>query len=1054
MSSTYTCNVKARIFNTQTACNRTYCIILYILHKLIFKIMEDFDVNDVSINRAFNDFFKKKTIEEQCTEQSLMRLHEAFLISENEEMNISQLYNAFQHILQIPITDKEFEILFKKMNRKRDGNITWDEFISYLLVEFQKIDTALHWQILQLPITGTPQLIKSYHRTPIYKIVFCPEILSDRSGGFEKGCYLTVTKEGIINYWSLDLKYERSVQSTSPYLKVQQTLITDMIVMPDVQIVCTSSTECDLRFYDTVAKKFDLRMVISSMEGAVTCMSYYFSKNIKEDSCVVLGDMSGSIKLISFCPVDRGPFKQEPQRDVLFVRYESVLKGEIPGMKIVEFKRAHSNWVKQVAYYGSLKSFMSCSRCSICSLLFSDFTGKRMQYKFKVNMGITCFTVCEESQTLVTGGPDCIVRVWNPFVTKRASCIFQGHHSPICGLVIQNSGKRVYSLSNDKCIKVWDVLAQSCIQTYNGLPSELGEHTLMTIIYNSLNHKMIVASVMIAVVICDPVINKETSDGYTHTKPVSCVLYNHLYKVVVSIGLDSCIIMWDPWLGTRLYLITHAHSQFLYGQYHDVEITAACFDESDQLLVTGARDGTLKIWNFNTGTCLRNMALEKKTEITSLAWVENRVLSGGWNRQVIEFATSDTNIFIKSWGVSHTDNILCSAIWYPQVLATASHNGEIILWRLETGQPYRKYKVQDPMSRFNVRYRKDEDSAKSDNYQEVIKRQNYPDKQHSRVCKHQQSALNIIRTVAVRAMIFLNTRPSKPNIGTLFVSLDSGLIQVWSHHPGGGFLEAFSVIHSVGDCALSLATDSKDHFLVTGHNRGYIKVWYLANYLIPDSPKVCMPLLRLEFPFLWKDKINGRAKRAIKDQPLPILLTSVRGHIKSVTSVQVISNAHIIVSGSTDCTVRLWTLGGRYISTFGTFKSWSPILPTIPAYKYFNNYRFPPDVARSASSTTMKLLEGGIRQAITKPKEEVSDFVKSVIGERKDTMIDGRRLTISTMDKSVMMIFLDYPILDTSMSYIPIYTHLKLKPLETIQTPTLPSILQRQKELTKGGRNT
>lgn len=35
-----------------------------------------------------------------------------------------------------------------------------------------------------------------------------------------------------------------------------------MIVMPDVQVVCTSSTEYDLRFYDTAAKKFDLRISV------------------------------------------------------------------------------------------------------------------------------------------------------------------------------------------------------------------------------------------------------------------------------------------------------------------------------------------------------------------------------------------------------------------------------------------------------------------------------------------------------------------------------------------------------------------------------------------------------------------------------------------------------------------------------------------------------------------------------------------------------------------------------------------------------------------------
>nr|XP_012140683.1 PREDICTED: WD repeat-containing protein on Y chromosome-like [Megachile rotundata] len=806
-----------------------------------------------------------------------------------------------------------------------------------------------------------------------------------------------------------------------------------MIVMPDVQIVCTSSTEYDLRFYDTVAKKFDLRILISSLDNAVTCMAYHFSKNIKEDSHIICGDMSGSIKIISFNPAERGPFKQDPQCHTLFVRYESVLKGEVKGLKITEFKNKHTDWVKQVAYYESIRSFMSSSRCCSCSLLVSDLTGTRIPYKFKVNMGISCFTLCEESQLLITGGPDCIVRVWNPFVTKRPNCKFHGHHTAICALIVQNAGKRIYSLSKDKCIKVWDVLAQSCIQTYNGLPSELGEHTSMTIVYNTLNHKMIVASSMIAIIVCDPVINEETSDGFTHTKSVSCVLYNHLYKVVVTTGYDSCIIVWDPWLGNRLYLVTHAHSRFLYGQHHDIEITAACFDESEQLLVTGTRDGTLKIWNFNTGTCLRNMAIENQCEVTSLVWIENRILCSGWNRQVVEFATSDTDVYKKSWGLIHTDDILCSAVWYPQVLATATYNGEIILWRLETGQPYRKYKVDDPMSRFSIRFDTTEQVIQLEKPKRVTTEQFTYIKSKHNVSKHQESALSIIGTVSVRAMIFLCARSVGPDIGTLLVSLDSGLVQVWTHHPGGGFLQAFSVIHTLGDCALSLATDPKNQFLVTGHSAGYIKVWYLENYLIPNHSKISMPRLRLEFPFLWKRKIKGRAQRAVRNQTLPLLLSSVRGHLKAITSVQIIPDARIIISGSADHTVRLWTLGGRYISTFGTFRQWSPILPTMPAYQYIKNYRFPPDLKRFASSTTIRVLEGGTIK-ISEYKDDMLHVLKD-IPEKKQPMLDGTRLTISVMDRSVLMIFADYPVLDTSLPYIPIYTHLKLRPLEIIQMP-------------------
>ena len=36
----------------------------------------------------------------------------------------------------------------------------------------------------------------------------------------------------------------------------------------------------------------------------------------------------------------------------------------------------------------------------------------------------------------------------------------------------------------------------------------------------------------------------------------------------------------------------------------DNEITAMVFDSSGRQLLTGGRDGTIKVWNFNNGACL------------------------------------------------------------------------------------------------------------------------------------------------------------------------------------------------------------------------------------------------------------------------------------------------------------------------------------------------------------------------------------------------------------------------------------------------------------------
>lgn len=97
-------------------------------------------------------------------------------------------------------------------------------------------------------------------------------------------------------------------------------------------------------------------------------------------------------------------------------------------------------------------------------------------------------------------------------------------------------------MSQDKCIKVWDVIGQTCLQTYIDLPSELGEHTPLTVFYNPESRQILIGCVMIAVLYFCPLQSGEHTDGYTHNLGVSVVLYNDLFKVVLTCGLDSFII--------------------------------------------------------------------------------------------------------------------------------------------------------------------------------------------------------------------------------------------------------------------------------------------------------------------------------------------------------------------------------------------------------------------------------------------------------------------------------------------------------------------------------
>lgn len=306
---------------------------------------------------------------------------------------------------------------------------------------------------------------------------------------------------------------------------------------------------------------------------------------------------------------------------------------------------------------------------------------------------------------IATGGPDCMLRIWNHIMPKKPMAILPGHHCGIVFIFLQDNAKLIYTMDRNKFIKIWDTIEQSLIQTYIAFSTTLVDRTPITAIYNDHKRELFLASMKFATIKCSPLLKLDLTDGYTHSRQISVILYNDLFRTIVTCGFDSFIIVWDPWTGRRQILIKHAHTRLAHGEILRLEITAACFDPKKQLLLTGARDGTLKVWNFNNGVCIRNLHIEHNCEVTQVFWFFERMLAVGWNKHVTEFSDTKENELGdgKVWDVCHTDDILAAAARAPQTLATSSYAGELVLWTLETGQPYRRFDVEKPWARIKVR---------------------------------------------------------------------------------------------------------------------------------------------------------------------------------------------------------------------------------------------------------------------------------------------------------------------------------------------------------------
>lgn len=58
--------------------------------------------------------------------------------------------------------------------------MTWDEFISYLILGYEQEEVSLIFKTLDPPIPISPLIFKTYHRHAVNRITFFPTVRPDR----------------------------------------------------------------------------------------------------------------------------------------------------------------------------------------------------------------------------------------------------------------------------------------------------------------------------------------------------------------------------------------------------------------------------------------------------------------------------------------------------------------------------------------------------------------------------------------------------------------------------------------------------------------------------------------------------------------------------------------------------------------------------------------------------------------------------------------------------------------------------------------------------------
>lgn len=828
---------------------------------------------------------RKEKIEQEVTLEQLHKLKKAFEELEksgNKSLDLEKFKWAVKKSTGLRvINDEQIEKLFMKIDFTATGKIQWEQFCTYLQLDYSELEESyLRRRKICFHLPATIQ--ETFHGDPILRVFS----MQDKT-------LIIVREDGHISFCSTQLKLKRDKFIFEKSVKKLAKWVTDFTIMVQYNKLVLATGDREIQLYEL--SNLEPYCQITGLETLPLKIDYCATDT---DECMILyGDDKGCVNILLFTSVGETLrlWKKMPKVDNIIptIVIDNVVLS--PHVTYIRWK-VHNDWVTQMKYFDSIKAVISSSNDESTALVIGCTIGttnveqqmkdikdhlrdkgrrapmssgppqKRAagdQTVFRVYKGVKTFAFCKKNSLVITGGMDRIIRLWNLYVPARATGMLRGHTAPIFFVEVSSEDNKIFSIATDCTIKIWDMQSQTCLFTACSKSTGIrGELTAGLYIPDIKALCVTTDSIALLQVKLKSIAQPHLDTS--HKEPVLCCKYNKAFRQVVTCSEGSVVRIWDFETGKQAFEFNDAHG--------DAGITCMTFDPSGRRLITGARDGCLKVWNYNNGQCLHTLRRANKSdEICDCTYIEiNRnkyIVAVGWDRRINMYIDSDDDLHHfqepqPGWKDDlirgHREDILCIAQNPPNLLASSSYDGEIIIWNMISGHIH---------CRINT-------------------------------ALHIDSAGIKLTDRSVSKILFLKTRTVRLQAaGSLVSNGPLGLVNFWNLLHGGKLTASFKP-SKAGTQISSLAVKKDNSLLFVGDYIGYIYTYEIKDYSIYGP-----------------------------EQDRPMNVCHWRAHVDMITELEVIDEDKVVLSSSLDCAVRLWSLNGEFIGTFGQADPWEVFTP-------------------------------------------------------------------------------------------------------------------------------
>lgn len=210
--------------------------------------------------------------------------------------------------------------------------------------------------------------------------------------------------------------------------------------------------------------------------------------------------------------------------------------------------QGHTNWVLSVAFHRD-RRILASSSFDHTIRLWDSLTGHCLRLLQGHTNWVLSVQFSPNGQTLVSSGFDGTVRLWD---SNTGEClkILNEHQGRVWFAAFSSDGQRLVSSGEDQTVRLWDSTTGKSLQCLQG-----------------------------------------------HTGRIWSVAFSPDGQWIASGGDDRTIRLWHGSTGEHFYTLKE----------HDGCVRSIAFSPDGKWLASGSEDKTVKLWNYRTGECIHTL---------------------------------------------------------------------------------------------------------------------------------------------------------------------------------------------------------------------------------------------------------------------------------------------------------------------------------------------------------------------------------------------------------------------------------------------------------------